>query len=66
MTEANAVYLSQYQLLPYERIRDHFTGPLGIPLSSGSVHNFIGEADELAQRTGALNKIMAVLKRSPS
>jgi len=39
--KAHAVYLSQYQLLPYERIREYFTDQLSIPLSSGSLYNFI-------------------------
>ena len=42
--KAHAVYLSQYQLLPYERIREYFTDQLGIPLSSGSLYNFINSA----------------------
>jgi len=42
--QAHAVYLSQYQLLPYERIREYFSDLLGLPLSRGSVHSFIGEA----------------------
>lgn len=39
--KAHAVYLSQYQLLPYDRIREYFTDQLNIPLSSGSLYNFI-------------------------
>jgi transposase len=39
--KAHAVYLSQYQLLPYERIREYFTDQLNIPLSSGCLFNFI-------------------------
>jgi transposase len=42
--KAHAVYLSQYQLLPYERIREYFTDQLDIPLSSGSLYNFINSA----------------------
>jgi transposase len=42
--KANAVYMSQYQLIPYERIRDHFQDQLHIPLSTGSVFNFNQEA----------------------
>ena len=33
--KAHAVYLSQYQLLPYERIREYFEDQAGIPLSAG-------------------------------
>jgi transposase len=39
--KGHAVYLSQYQLLPYDRIREYFTDQLKIPLSSGSLYNFI-------------------------
>jgi transposase len=42
--KAHAVYLSQYQLLPYDRIRDHFQEQLQIPVSAGSVFNFNREA----------------------
>ena len=47
--KANAVYMSQYRLIPYERIRDHFEDQLHIPASAGSVFNFNKEAfDRLA------------------
>lgn len=42
--KAQAVYLSQFQLLPYDRIRDYFTDQCGIPLSAGSLFNFNSEA----------------------
>ncbi len=42
--KANAVYLSQYQLIPYDRIRDHFQNQVHIPVSVGSVFNFNKEA----------------------
>ena len=38
--KAHAVYLSQYQLIPYDRIRDHFHDQVQIPVSAGSVFNF--------------------------
>ena len=44
--KANAVYMSQYQLIPYDRIRDHFQDQMGIPVSAGSVFNFNKEAFE--------------------
>lgn len=47
--KANAVYLSQYQLIPYDRIRDQFQDQMHIPVSAGSVFNFNQEAyDRLA------------------
>ena len=48
--KANAVYLSQYQLLPYDRIRDYFADHKDIPLSSGSVFNFNKEAYRLLDK----------------
>ncbi len=42
--KAHAVYLSQYQLLPYKRIQDYFTDQLHIPLSEGSLYNFNRQA----------------------
>ena len=46
--KAHAVYLSQYQLLPYERIREYFEDQAGIPLSAGSLFNFNQEAFDRA------------------
>ncbi|MCH9698522.1 MAG: hypothetical protein K0U68_10490 [Gammaproteobacteria bacterium] len=35
--KAHAVYLSQYQLLSYQRIQDYFADQLQIPISQGSL-----------------------------
>lgn len=42
--KANSVYLSQQQLIPYDRVRDNFAAQMNIPVSSGSIHNFNKEA----------------------
>ncbi len=42
--KAHAVYLSQYQLLPYKRIQEYFSDQLQIPLSEGSLFNFNASA----------------------
>ncbi|MET0006202.1 MAG: IS66 family transposase [Candidatus Thiodiazotropha sp.] len=42
--KANAVYMSQYQLIPYDRVRDHFQEQMQIPVSAGSVFNFNKDA----------------------
>jgi transposase len=42
--KAHAVYMSAQQLIPCERVSDHFTGQMGIPLSAGSACNFKEEA----------------------
>lgn len=44
--KVNAVYMSQYQLVPYNRIEDHFLEQLGIPISAGSLFNFNQDAYE--------------------
>ncbi|MDX8414367.1 MAG: IS66 family transposase [Mariprofundales bacterium] len=42
--KAHAVYLSQYQLLPYDRVAEYFVDQLGIPISAGSLRNFNAKA----------------------
>ena len=42
--KAHAVYLSQFQLIPYDRVRDHFADQLQIPLSAGTIFNFNRQA----------------------
>lgn len=42
--KAHAVYMSQYQLLPYHRIQEYFGEQLNIPLSQGTIFNFNKDA----------------------
>jgi transposase len=42
--KVHAVYLSQFQLIPYKRIEDCFREEFGIPLSAATLHNFNQEA----------------------
>ena len=44
--KVNAVYMSQYQLIPYNRIEDHFLDQMGIPISAGTINNFNQDAFE--------------------
>lgn len=44
--KSHSVYLSQYQLIPYERVADYFNNESGIPISVGSLFNFNQEAFE--------------------
>lgn len=44
--KAHAVYLSQFQLIPYLRIQDYFLDQIGIPISVGSLFNFNRQAYE--------------------
>jgi transposase len=42
--KAHAVYLSQFQLIPYNRVQDYFADQLQIPISEGSIFNFNRQA----------------------
>ncbi|NCO52295.1 MAG: IS66 family transposase [Deltaproteobacteria bacterium] len=42
--KVNSVYMSQHQLIPYNRVEDHFREQLQIPVSNGSIGNFNKEA----------------------
>ena len=59
--KSHAIYMSQYQLLPYKRIEEYFTEQLQIPISQGSIFNFNKEAyDKLARFNRiAKNKLAA-------
>jgi transposase len=43
----HAVYMSNFQLLPYKRIEEHFADQFDIPLSAGSIYNFNQEVYEM-------------------
>jgi transposase len=45
--KAHAVCLSQYQLLPYNRIEEYFGDQMKLPLSAGSIYNFNKKAFDL-------------------
>jgi transposase len=45
--KVQAVYLSQFQLLPYNRVQDYFKEQIGLPISTGSVFNFNQQAFDL-------------------
>ena len=47
--KANAVYMSQFQLVPYHRVQDHFISQMNIPISMGSLCNFNQEAFDLLE-----------------
>lgn len=44
--KSHAVYMSQFQMLPYGRLEDYFEKQMGLPLSKGSLYNFNKEAYE--------------------
>lgn len=49
-TKASSVYLSQFQLVPLDRVRDYFEDQAGIPISKGSIANFNVEASERLEK----------------
>lgn len=54
--KAHAVYLSQFQLIPYERVADYFINEASIPISVGSLFNFNQEAYALLEEFDAIAK----------
>ena len=46
-TKACSVYMSQFQLVPYNRIEDYFSDQLGLNISTGAFFNFNKEAHDL-------------------
>jgi transposase len=54
--KAHAVYMSQFQLLPYGRISDYFAEQMGFPLSAGTLFNFNQSAYESLEGFEALAK----------
>ena len=54
--KAHAVYLSQYQLLPYKRIQEYFADQLGMPISEGSIYNFNKQAYEQLAKFELISK----------
>ena len=54
--KAHAVYMSQYQLLPYKRVQEYFTEQLQIPISQGSICNFNQEAFEQLTEFSVITK----------
>lgn len=54
--KSHAVYMSQFQLLPYQRIQDYFHEKMYIPLSSGSLFNFNQEAFNLLEQFDEIAK----------
>jgi transposase len=47
--KVQAVYLSQYQLIPYKRVAEHFKDQLTLPISEGSVYAYNRQAYELLE-----------------
>ncbi len=60
--KTQSVYMSQFQLIPYDRIRDYFADQLHLPVSAGSIFNFNQEAFELL--AGFENRVKTELASS--
>jgi len=54
--KAHVVYLSQCQLLPYNRIQEYFAGQLNISISVGSIYIFNHQAYEQLAELEAVSK----------
>jgi transposase len=54
--KAHSVYLSQFQLLTYNRIDDYFGEEINVPVSMGSIYNFNQEAYELLTKFDEIAK----------
>lgn len=52
--KAQAVYLSQFQLIPYQRIQDHFRDQMNLALSAGTLYNFNAQAYEMLETFDAI------------
>lgn len=58
--KAHAVYLSQYQLIPYARVQDYFSEQMHLPLSVGTLFNFNKEAYDLLEEFERIAKLNLV------
>ncbi len=54
--KAHSVYLSQFQLIPYNRIEDYFSQEIKVPVSAGSIYNFNKEAYDLLEKFDVIVK----------
>lgn len=61
--KAQTVYLSQYQLIPYQRVQEYFQDQLQLPISAGSVFAFNQQAYALLEQFE--QKLIAKLLSSP-
>ena len=61
--KAHAVYLSQYQLIPYNRVQEYFQDQLALPISEGSIYTYNQQAYALLEQFE--QKIISRLLDSP-
>jgi transposase len=58
--KAHAVYLSQFQLIPYERVADHFADEMSVPMSVGTIFNCNKDAYERLEYFDQLLTLMLI------
>lgn len=56
--KAHAVYLSQHQLLPYNRTEEYFADQMGLPIGAGTINNFNRKAYELLGKPGGFEEFL--------
>jgi len=61
--KSQSVYMSQHQLLPYERVREYFADQCGIAISAGSLFNFNKQAYELLEKFELIAKRQLISQR---
>ncbi len=54
--KSNSVYMSQFQLIPYNRIQDHFKDQMQIALSGATIYNINKQAYESLERFDRIAK----------
>jgi transposase len=59
--KGHSVYLSQFQLLPYNRVDDYFSEEIGVPVSPGSIYNFNKEAYDLLEEFDKIAKLKLIV-----
>jgi transposase len=60
--KTQSVYMSQQQLVPYDRVRDYFADQCKIPVSTGSLFNFNKQAFELLEEYESLVKLHLITR----
>lgn len=61
--KVEAVYLSQFQLIPYQRVQDYFQDQLDLPISVGTLYNFNQQAYAMLEQFE--QKLISKLLASP-
>jgi len=59
-TKATSVYMSQFQMIPYNRIEDYFASQVGLNISQGSFFNFNQEAYALLEQFDTVAKAVLI------